>query len=152
MGLIISTKANETLPSDPPKTNILTQFTTQEIDLALAASHSIGPAVPGFGFGIISGHWLITQALGVISTPPTTKAGNDAGGANIMASGSNPTSAHFNLGKNSINNISLAVKPVVMLDLTNQIILAVTLGATGTGGFTFLAKLSLVGVFYPLSP
>lgn len=130
--------ATSTGATSTPPTGVLVSFITPEIDLTTPGTYTCVLAgtslstFPGFAFGVTGSHWDTSQVSGAISAAPTTKAGNDGSHVNMLSSQSNPTTAHFALGKNAVGNQTIALKPIVMVDLAAPIIFEVGTGATGT--------------------
>lgn len=126
----------------------LYQIVSPEIDLtATVTGLQLGQTFPGRFFVPYISLFQQTAVGGAVTTVPHLNAGNNVAKNNITAaSTTNPTAAQFALGVPSINNFTIAAKPVNMVDMTNPILLDITAAATGTGGFVWKGKIIYIGI------
>jgi hypothetical protein len=122
-------------------------YITGPIDMTVAADTLLVPGIPGMVFQVSRCNVLTTDAAGTLSTPPaltflsgatTLVAGLAFPGAGQFVEGG---STGFALGTGTAANFYNAGA---------DLILRVTAGATGTGGFALTARLQIAGSWVPL--
>lgn len=121
-------------------------FVTPTLDLTIPnLGIEIIPAKPGHIPVVYLSRWIIYSVAGTQTTPATHRAGSNAAHTNIFASS---TTTPSNANVNGAVPISFAAGPSLVQPSNIQpnlpVILDVTAGAVGTGGFALRARL---GVF-----
>lgn len=128
-------------------------FQSPLLDLTTSyANVEILPARPGYYPLVISASWIIESASGTQTTPPTFQAGNDAAHTNILINQSTtPSNANVNAAAApcragfATTNTSAATKRIA----GSTVYFDLTVPATGTGGYSCKAKLSLLVFWIP---
>lgn len=112
--------------------SLLVSLLTPEIDYVAGGTINLpATTLPGLTFAPTGSHSIISLSTAV-TVAPVVKAGNDGATSNILSSQTGPTLAQWTAGKNSVNNLTIATKPLVMVDLTTPISVVVSTPATAT--------------------
>lgn len=109
------------------------------------------PAKPGYFPSLINLFWIITSKAGTQTTPPTCRAGANSTHDNLWTTSSTtPSNASVNgAAPPSVAFGPLTVNYAARALPNTPIIMDVTTGAQGTGGFTLRAKMLLVVFWLP---
>lgn len=128
-------------------------FITGPVDLTATGSTAVVPGIAGYEVNLTSWRFLITSKAGTLSTSPTWQMGNDAAQSNIGASITTSQTTGFagtppcnGAGGNTLNQGATwtdgAGAPVMV---------KITAGATGTGGFVLMGKHFIMASYVPSS-
>lgn len=132
-------------------------FQTPLLDLTKTYSNvELIPARPGYVPIVASGffpEWVIESVTGTQTSPPTIRAGNDAGHVNtIPSTATTPTNALVNTAVPPTVVTGPANPAVTLKRIPNApVFMDITVAAQGTGGYSCLARLSIVVYWFAVS-
>lgn len=122
-------------------------FETQTLDLTVAnLGLELIPARPGYVPVFVSSYFVITASSGTQTSPLVSQAGQDAAHTNFWASQNGLSNATVNAGTAPYASIGpmAAAAATVQRNKNATVILDVTTGAVGTGGFTLSGRFVVV--------
>jgi len=124
----------------------LETYVTDPIDLTLVTPGiEIIPAKPGHVPFLVGSTWIIEKASGTQTSPPTVQGGTNAAHNNVFTSNTSPANADVTgATPPSISaGVGAAIPSPAAVTANLPVIMDITAGATGTGTFAVVARLSV---------